>query len=192
MPKVHRFRDVSATESVKSVVASPLPDILKPGLKVVFVGYNPSLPAARIGHYYAGAQNFFYRLLHGHGLTPVLLSPWDDHTLPGYGIGLTDLCPVPSAQAGDLPAGALRAGREGLRAKLEGYQPLVACFNGLGVYRAYFGQPPSGIGLQANRIGASLVFAVPSTSPANNGLMRERDAAFAALARLVRELQPAC
>jgi len=65
-----------------------LPDIIRAGLKVVFVGYNPSLPAARIGHYYAGKQNHFYPLLHRHGLTPVLLTPWDDATLPAYGRGV--------------------------------------------------------------------------------------------------------
>ena len=162
-----------------------LPDILTPGLKLVFVGYNPSLPAARTGHYYAGKQNFFYVLLHRHGLTPALLTPWDDWTLPRYGIGVTDLCPIPTAQAGMLPAGALRAGSVALRQKLERHQPATVCFNGLGVYRAYFGRPPGDAGLQPDLIGPSRVFVVPSTSPANNGMMRERDAAFAALARLV-------
>ena len=162
-----------------------LPDILVPRLKLVFVGYNPSLAAARAGHYYAGTQNFFYRLLYQHGFTPSLLSPHDDHTLPLYGIGLTDLCPIPTAQASHLPAGALRAGRTALRAKLERTEPLLVCFNGLGVYKAFFGRPPAGPGLQPDRIGGSRVFVTPSTSPANNGLMRQRDVTFAELARLV-------
>ncbi len=164
-----------------------LPDLLAPGLKLVFVGYNPSLPAARTGHYYAGKQNFFYRLLHQSGLTPVLLTPWDDHTLPQYGIGVTDLCPIPTAQAGMLPWSALTAGREALRVKLERYRPGIVCFNGLGVYRAYFGRPPQALGPQPDRIGASGVFVVPSTSPANNGLMAAREQAFAELARAVQE-----
>ena len=46
-----------------------LPDILEHDLKLVFVGYNPSLPASRAGHYYAGGQNYFYRMLHLSGLT---------------------------------------------------------------------------------------------------------------------------
>lgn len=165
-----------------------LPDILQPGLKLVFVGYNPSLPAARIGHYYAGKQNFFYVLLHRHGLTPVLLTPWDDHTLPRYGIGVTDMCPIPTAQAGMLPAGALRGGRRALQEKLERLEPRVVCFNGLGVYRAYFGRPPMSVGLQPDLIGKSSVFVVPSTSPANNGLMGQRGQAFGDLSRLVLDL----
>lgn len=163
-----------------------LPDILEPGLRLVFVGYNPSLAAARAGHYYAGKQNFFYRLLYGHGFTPVLLAPHEDHTLPQYGIGLTDLCPIPSAQAAHLPRGALRAGRDGLRAKLERYQPRLVCFNGLGVYRAFTGQAKVYPGPQPEGIGTIRVSVVPSTSPANNGLLRERDAAFAELVRLYR------
>lgn len=165
-----------------------LPDILQTGLKLVFVGYNPSLPAARIGRYYAGKRNHFYGLLHRHGLTPVLLTPWNDHVLPTYGIGVTDLCPIPTAQAGMLPAGALRGGREALRAKLLVHEPRMVCFNGLGVYRAYFGKAPAAVGLQPDFIGKSRVFVVPSTSPANNGLMATREAAFGELARLVLDL----
>ena len=163
-----------------------LPDILLPNLKLVFVGYNPSLPAARAGHYYAGPHNHFYRLLYESGLVPTLLSYHDDDSLPRHGIGLTDLCPIPTGQAAHLPAGALQAGREALAAKIERWRPGIVCFNGLGVYRAYFGRPPAGTGLQQPLIGVSRVFVVPSTSPANNGLMRERELAFAALARLVR------
>src|SRR5581483_9019137 len=163
-----------------------LPDILEPGLRLVFVGYNPSLPAARIGHYYAGKQNHFYALLFASGLTPVLLTPWDDGTLPQYGIGVTDLCPIPTAQAGQLPWSALTAGRQALRAKLEGYRPRLVCFNGLGVYRAFFGRPPAQVGPQPDRIGETGVLVVPSTSPANNGLMAARREAFGELARLMQ------
>lgn len=165
-----------------------LPDILEPGLKLVFVGYNPSLPAARIGHYYAGKQNHFYVLLHRHGLTPVLLTPWEDGTLPMYGIGVTDMCPMPTAQARMLPTGALRGGREALREQLERFGPRFVCFNGLGVYRAFFNRPPVTVGTQPDFIGKSCVFVVPSTSPANNGLMAQREAAFSELARLVLDL----
>ncbi len=161
-----------------------LPDLrLEPGLRLVFVGYNPSLPAARCGHYYAGRQNFFYRLLYQSGLTPHLFAPEEDETLPNYGIGLTDLCSVPTAQAAQLPRGALRTGRRSLTEKLLEHRPEMVCFNGLGVYRSYFGYPAILSGPQRERIGESRVWVVPSTSPANNGLMREREAAFVALAK---------
>lgn len=162
-----------------------LPDLLQPGLRLVFVGYNPSVPAARIGHYYAGKQNHFYPLLASSGLTPRVLTPEEDGLLAGFGIGCTDLCKTPTAQAAHLPAGMLRAGGDELRAKLERFAPRWVCFNGLGVFRAYAGRPPDGYGPQPETIGASRVFVAPSTSPANNGLMAEREAAFRLLAATV-------
>ena len=38
----------------------PLPDYLAPGLKVVFVGFNPGETSARRGHYYAYPGNRFW------------------------------------------------------------------------------------------------------------------------------------
>lgn len=159
-----------------------LPDLLVPGLELVFIGYNPSVPAARLGHYYAGGRNHFYPLLYRSGLTPRLLTPQEDLLLPSFGIGCTDLCKTPSAQAAHLPPGMLRAGRAALQAKVERYAPAWVCFNGLGVFRAFWGHPPAAWGPQPERIGATQVFVTPSTSPANNGLMAEREAAFRLLA----------
>lgn len=163
----------------------PLPDILQPGLKLVFVGYNPSIPAAKAGHYYANPINYFYRLLYESGLTPRLLAPAEDVLLPSFGIGLTDLCKAPTAQAGHLPPGMLRAGRDDLRAKLEHYAPEWICFNGLGVFKVFFGYPPPATGPQAERVGDSRTFVVPSSSPANNGLMALRVQAYQQLAEAV-------
>jgi len=162
-----------------------LPDLLEPGLRLVFVGYNPSVPAARIGHYYAGKQNHFYPLLAASGLTPRLLMPEEDGELAGYGIGLTDLCKTPTAQAAHLPPGMLRAGRDALRTKIERFEPAWVCFNGLGVFKAFWGYAPAATGPQPETIGTTRVFVVPSTSPANNGLMAEREAAFRLLAETV-------
>ena len=68
-----------------------LPDILAPGLRAVICGTAVGEESATRGHYYAGRNNDFWRLLHESGLTPRLLSPEEDATLPHYGIGLTDL-----------------------------------------------------------------------------------------------------
>ncbi len=162
-------------------------DLLAPGLAVVFVGFNPSLPAWRTGHYYANPGNQFYRLLHESGLTPRRLRPEEDAELLGYGIGVTDLLTgVPSARAGDRPAAEYRAAVGALRAKLERYAPRVVCFNGLGVFAYYFGRQPDGIGLQPGlHIGPSLVAVTPSTSGLANGRHADRLAAFRAVAECV-------
>ena len=172
--------------------APGLGDLLRPGLDLVLVGYNPSLPAWRSGRYYANPTNRFYRLLFESGLTPRLLRPEEDHLLPEYGIGATDLLAGhPSALAADLPAARYREAREGLRLKLEAAAPRVVCFNGLGVYAHYYGERPRRIGPQEARIGASLVWAVPSSSGAASKLTAERRAAWLELGALVRALRAA-
>jgi double-stranded uracil-DNA glycosylase len=159
-------------------------DILRPDLDVVFVGYNPSLPAWRTGHYYANPGNRFYRLLFETGLTPRLLVPTDDRRLLDFGIGVTDLLPVPSARADLVPVAQFRAAVPEVLAKLESFRPRAVCANGIGVYRLLLNRPPSRLGLQpAVGIGSSTVFVVPSTSGLVNGRGEERLAAFRELAQ---------
>lgn len=166
-----------------------LPDLLRPGLDVVFVGYNPSLPAWRAGHYYANPTNSYYKLLHESGLTPRLLRPEEDALLPSYGVGATDLLAGrPSARAGDLPAVEYRRARETLRAKLEAASPRIVCFNGVGVYELYYGEKPTGLGLADRKIGDSLVYVVPSSSGAANAQAAARKVAWLGLGELVRSL----
>lgn len=68
-----------------------LPDILVPGLDVVFVGTVASTASASAGHYYSNPRNQFWLRLHQAGLTKKQLRPKDDTALPAFGIGLTDL-----------------------------------------------------------------------------------------------------
>ena len=79
-----------------------LPDILAPGLSVVFVGINPSLASARAGHHFASPGNPFWRLLHASRFTPALLRPVDDARLIELGLGLTNVCPNPKRSAAEL------------------------------------------------------------------------------------------
>ena len=166
-------------------------DILRPGLAVVFVGFNPSLPAWRTGHYYANPGNRFYRLLFESGLTPHLLTPAEDRTLPDHGIGATDLVPLPSARAELLPAASFRAAVPALVAKLEAHAPRAVCCNGIGVYRHLFRAAPPRLGLQPDRrVGQSALFVVPSTSGLCNGRATERLAAFNELAAWLAKPEP--
>ncbi len=162
-------------------------EILRPGLAVVFVGYNPSLPAWRSGHYYANPGNRFYRLLYEVGLTPHLLAPTEDRSLPDFGIGLVDLVQVPSARADQLQPAQYRAAVPALLAKLGAAAPRAVCCNGIGVFRHMFGAPPERLGRQHGlTLGQSAVFVVPSTSGLVNGRSAERLAAFGELACWLR------
>src|SRR5437764_14539769 len=78
---------------------SALPDLVRPGLEILFVGINPGLKSARVGHYYAGPGNLFWRCLHESGLVPMRLRPEDDGRLPAFGIGITDCVSRPSRSA---------------------------------------------------------------------------------------------
>lgn len=164
-----------------------LPDIIAPGLAVLFCGFNPSVYAALRGHYYARPGNRFYLLLHRAGLTPRCYTPDEDHTLLDLGIGITDLCPIPTPGVADVPKAVAEAGRAALTAKIERYQPAIICFNGRATYERYFGRAPRGWGVQSDRIGTSRVFVVPSTSGRANAVSTVREAAFIALGVLARE-----
>ncbi len=149
----------------------PLPDYLRPGLGLVFVGYNPGERSARLGHYYAHPGNLFWPALSQSGLVPEPLTFLDDHRLPEFGIGITDLAKRPSRSAGDLPASEFRNGRAALRRKLGRVRPRGVAFNGKGVYELFRGRPCA-LGPQPEELCGARVFVLPSTSARNAGLSR--------------------
>jgi TDG/mug DNA glycosylase family protein len=166
-----------------------LTDLLAPNLDLVFVGINPGLKSARVGHYYAGPGNLFWRCLHESGLTPVRLRPDQDHRLLEFGIGVTDCVPRPSRTASEVRRGEFRDAAPALREKLELYRPRVVCFNGLMGYRAAI-DPEGELGLQATTLAGAWVFVVPSTSAANAGFTREeRVEWFCRLTEIVTNLR---
>ena len=114
-----------------------LPDYLQPGLRLVFVGFNPSMRSAAVGHYYAGPGNLFWPLLYESGLLPTPLTYAEDARILEFGIGLTDLVKRPTPSSADLSPGEARAGVPQLHTKLVTYAPRVVCFNGKGVYAWY-------------------------------------------------------
>lgn len=145
---------------------SALPDILAPNLRVVFCGTAVGERSAQRGHYYAGPGNDFWRLLHDTGLTPHLLRPDDDVTLPTYGLGLTDLAQN-VAQSHDR---GLTYDAQSLVRKLEQYQPRCVAFTskaaGKAAARALGHRPPP-LGPAAWSIAGCKVFVLPSPSGAN-------------------------
>jgi len=154
------------------VKLSPLPDYLRPGLELVFVGFNPGERSARLGHYYAGVGNLFWKGLFHSGLVPDPLNFSDDWRLPQYGFGLTDLVKEPSHSSGDLPREQFRRGRQALRRKLCRVRPLVVSFNGKGVYELFSGRPCQ-LGAQSESLCRAAVFVLPSTSARNASFSRQ-------------------
>jgi TDG/mug DNA glycosylase family protein len=165
-------------------VAGPtLPDLLGPGIRLLFVGYNPSLRSAALGHYYAGLNNRFWELLAVSGLTPRRLAFVEDALLPGLGIGVTDLVKRATRAAAGVPRRELRAGAARVGRIVAAYGPRVVAYNGKGVYLAASGRPRAEWGAQEGSLFAGATdFVVPSPS----GLAR---IAFAEKARWYTRLR---
>ncbi len=151
-----------------------LPHYVRPGLRIIFVGYNPGLESARRGHYYAFNGNAFWRQLNASGLVPRPVSSEDDGALMDLaGIGFTDLCPRPSVRASELTAEELRVGALRLWAELREAEPRVAVFSGKGIY-SHFGHHAFGLGRavlarredgpQPERLGRTVPWVIPSSS----------------------------
>jgi double-stranded uracil-DNA glycosylase len=146
--------------------AATLPDYLSEGLDLVFVGLNPGLYSAQVGHYFAYKQNRFWPALSLSGLIPESIGPEDDARLLEWGIGLTDIVKRPTHGIHEVSTTEFRRGAKVLREKIERYQPRVICFIGLTGYRICCGTEKSP-GTHAQRFGGASVFVIPSTSPRN-------------------------
>lgn len=141
-----------------------LPDYLRPGLDVVFVGINPGLASAAAGHHYAGPNNHFWPLLSEAGFVPQLVTFEDDARMPDFGIGLTNMVQRSSRGQHELSRDELLAGADRLRTTLRRYRPRVVCFNGKAIAEAFLGGRCA-LGLQPERWEGIAVYVMPSTSP---------------------------
>lgn len=113
-------------------------NVLAPGLRVVFVGYNPSHTSFESGFNYAGKSNRFYKVLFQSGLTHRLYSPNESRQLfADYGYGFTNIVSRPTARADELTKKDYDMGRLELRSTLEAYRPHIACYVGKGVYQQF-------------------------------------------------------
>ena len=146
----------------------PLADVLVDRPKILFVGINPSLRSAQVGHHFASPGNPFWRLLEASGLVPVLLLPEQDRLLAGYGYALTNLCPRPTRAASELTAHELQAGGPELARKIARLRPKVVAFVGLSVYRCCLHLARSGgAGPKPERLAGACLFALPNPSGLN-------------------------
>jgi double-stranded uracil-DNA glycosylase len=154
-----------------------LPDYLKPGLDVVFVGFNPGERSARIGHYYAGRGNQFWNFLYESGLVPEWLRPEEDGRVLEFNLGLTDLVKRWSRSANDLRAEDFHNGGPRLERRLQRSRPRVVAFNGKGAYEKFSGGARR-LGWQPQLIAGARVFVLPSTSGRNGSLTRRARLAY--------------
>jgi double-stranded uracil-DNA glycosylase len=157
-----------------------LPDHLRRGLAVVFIGINPGLYSVERGHYFARKTSRFWPAFSASKLSEPMrralhvevLRPEHDAELPRFGIGLTDVIKRPTANASELKPAEFEQWVPHLVEKLQHFAPRVACFHGLTGFRPFLrfalnGERKPMLGPQPEMIGATRLFVVPNPSPAN-------------------------
>ncbi|WP_373292389.1 MULTISPECIES: G/U mismatch-specific DNA glycosylase [Actinokineospora] len=171
-----------------------IPDVVAPGLAVLFCGINPSLYSAATGHHFARPGNRFWPALHLSGFTPRLLRPDEQGLLPGFGLGVTNLVRRATARADELSAEELVRGGARLRALVGRYRPRVVAVVGVTAYRVAFGIPDARVGRRPETVGSAAVWVLPNPSGLNaHYQLPDLAAEFRALRRALPEIgQESC
>lgn len=170
---------------IQAAHGGTIPDVLAPGLRVVFCGINPSLYSAAVGHHFARPGNRFWPALHAAGFTERRVDPSEDHTLLTRGYGLTNLVRRATATADELSRDELVAGGKALARKLKQLRPTFLAVLGIGAFRHAFAMPKAQLGLQAMTLGETRVWVLPNPSGLNAHYMLDD------LAAVFRELREA-
>jgi len=144
-----------------------IPDLLRPGLAVVFVGINPGLYSAAIQHHFGRPGNRFWPALHLGGFTPRLFTPFEERDLLDLDYGITNIVARASAAADELTTDELRAGGRVLERKLRRFQPRCVALLGVGAYRGAFQKPKAKVGPQTETLGGRRLWILPNPSGLN-------------------------
>jgi TDG/mug DNA glycosylase family protein len=152
---------------IRSASLQGLPDILEPGLSVVFCGINPGMVAASTGRHFAGKGNRFWRTVHLAGFTPEQIHPTDDRTLLQYGCGLTTAVSRPTARADELSQWEFNAAATEFERKMERYAPQCVAFLGKMALSAMSGRRDIDWGPQPTPFGGARAWVLPNPSGLN-------------------------
>jgi TDG/mug DNA glycosylase family protein len=159
--------------------------VLAPGLDVVFCGINPGFHSDARATHFANPRNDFWRLLHAAGFTPHLVEPAEQFDVLRHGIGITNAAHRTTRGSSDLRKGDFAGSAERLERLAHELRPRAIGFVGKEAYRGPFGGRPAH-GPQERRLGETLLYVLPSTSPANAAVpWEERLRWFRALRELV-------
>ncbi len=152
MTRVKRHRVETAT------TPSAVPDVLGPGLDVVFCGINPGRVSDAAKAHFANPRNDFWRLLHEAGFTPRQLEPHEQFELLRYGIGATNAAFRTTPGSSDLRRADFAGSAERLERIALELRPRAIAFVGKEAFRGAFG----------TRRGARR----PDANPRRRGLVR--------------------
>jgi TDG/mug DNA glycosylase family protein len=138
-----------------------LPDILAPGLKIVFCGSAAGWKSAELGMPYAGPGNKFWPTLYAAGFTPTLWHPGDFRKLPSLGYGLTDINKTEFGMDVDLTDGD---DPDALRRKIVKYSPRILAFTAKRPAMAFLARKKLDYGFLEDTVGATRLYVLPSPS----------------------------
>jgi double-stranded uracil-DNA glycosylase len=144
-----------------------VPDLIQPGLRVLFCGINPGLYSAAVGHHFARPGNRFWPTLAASGFTPRLFSPFEEEELLTIGLGITNVVARATTAAVELAPAEFVEGARLLEAKVGEHRPRVVAFLGVMAYRTAFSRPKAAIGSQQDMIAGSRIWVLPNPSGRN-------------------------
>lgn len=154
-------------QEIAAAAGKTVPDVIAPGLDVLFCGINPGLYSGATGHHFARPGNRFWPALYASGFTRELLRPSEEKLLLKEGVGITNFVERASRTAAELSAAELREGAHKLEKKVLHYRPAVLAIVGITAYRTAFQRPKAGFGLQPEKIGQSCIWVLPNPSGLN-------------------------
>jgi double-stranded uracil-DNA glycosylase len=144
-----------------------IPDVVAPGLRVLFAGINPGLYSAATGYHFARPGNRFWPALYAAGFTDRVLRPEEQGDLLPLGLGITNVVARATARAEELTADEIRAGGRVLAAKVSRLAPRWLAIVGIMVYRTAFDRPGATAGQQEHALGGTRVWVLPNPSGLN-------------------------
>jgi double-stranded uracil-DNA glycosylase len=154
-------------EQLAAARRKKVPDLIAPGLAILFCGINPGLYSAAVGHHFAGPGNLFWSTLLGAGFTSRLLTAFEEDELLPLGFGITNLVSRATASANELDHEELHAGARALVRRVRKFQPKFLAVLGLSAYRVAFERRKSVVGLQPETIDHSKIWLLPNPSGLN-------------------------
>ncbi|WP_395063229.1 G/U mismatch-specific DNA glycosylase [Paraburkholderia silvatlantica] len=147
--------------------AQCLPDIVEPGLSVLFCGINPGMRAVAMGHHFDGRGNRFWRVLHLAGFTNEAFRPENDRELLPLGFGLTTAVSRATARADELSKAEIQAVAAQFELKIQHYAPKFIAFLGKMALAEMSGKRDIEWGLQSSRFGGARAWVLPNPSGLN-------------------------
>ncbi|MYV99799.1 G/U mismatch-specific DNA glycosylase [Streptomyces sp. SID3343] len=144
-----------------------IPDVIAPGLRVLFCGINPGLWSGATGRHFARPGNRFWPALYASGFTPRLFKPTEQDELTELGLGITNVVARTTARADELTKDEYRAGGAILTAKVRRHAPTWLAVLGIGAYRTGFARPKAAVGRQPETIGTTRIWVLPNPSGLN-------------------------